>query len=401
MLKKLSLAALIAMGSMSVASATPLTEAIKGVDLSGMLRIRYYNENPGDNANTWNKWRTNGIFIFKVPVDEHIKFVYRASVQTYFKSDDDSAEGIKTNNNLKTLALNDVDTGTMNNLLFMAYSNNGLNAIIGKIPVKTPITSADPATPGHGAGAIVTYNVGNGLTVAAGYVDALRHAKVTDYNHYEGNTEANSIYTAAAIYSNDLVDAQLWYFHINKAIDSEVVVSANVKALKDYGVSINADYAASNMADKKDFNIDGVKNVDKSDKKYYDITVKYDQDAIHGLVGYANASDDTGVVTTSVDSPLGGVLPTQQITNIANERDTDAWYAMLGYDVTSALNVSLRYASIDDGTANNDDADEWVVQTDYKYNKKLSFQAYYSALDYDKGDANDNDEIRLMALYKF
>ncbi|WP_456470740.1 major outer membrane protein, partial [Caminibacter sp.] len=40
MLKKLSLAALVALGSVSVASATPLTDAIKNVDLSGMLRIR-------------------------------------------------------------------------------------------------------------------------------------------------------------------------------------------------------------------------------------------------------------------------------------------------------------------------------------------------------------------------
>ncbi|MEO1924289.1 MAG: major outer membrane protein, partial [Nautiliaceae bacterium] len=391
MLKKLSLAALVALGSVSVASATPLTDAIKNVDLSGMLRIRYYNEQPGDDdANTWNKWRTNGIFVFKVPVDEHIKFVYRASVQTYFKSDDDSAEGIPGNNNLKTLAINDVDTGHMNNLLFMAYSNGPLNAIIGKIPVKTPITSADPATPGHGAGAIVTYNVGNGLTVAAGYVDAIRHAKATDYSHYVGNTEANSIYTAAAIYSNDLVDAQLWYFHINKAIDSEFVLSANVKALKDYGVTIKANYATSNMADADDFNIDGVKGADLSDKDYFDITVKYDQDALHALIGYASASDDDGVVTTSVDSPLGGVLPTQQRTNIANDYDTDAIYAMLGYDVTSALNVSARYANFD-GSDDND-ADEYVVQADYKYNKKLSFQAYYSVYDADNGDTDDKNE---------
>ena len=401
MLKKLSLAALVALGSVSVASATPLTDAIKNVDLSGMLRIRFYNENPGDDdANNWNKWRTNGIFIFKIPVDEHIKFVYRASVQTYFKSDDDSAEGIPGNNNLKALALNDVDTGTMNNLLFMAYSNNGLNAIIGKIPVKTPITSADPATPGHGAGAIVSYNVGNGLTVAAGYVDAIRHAKATDYHHYVGNTEANSIYTAAAIYSNDLVDAQLWYFHINKAIDSEFVLSANVKALKDYGVTIKANYATSNMADADDFNIDGVKGADLSDKDYFDVTVKYDQDAIHGLIGYASASDDDGVVTTADDSPLGNVLPTQQRTNIANDYDTDAIYAMLGYDVTNALNVSVRYANFDAGDDDND-ADEYVVQADYKYNKKLSFQAYYSAYDVDNTDDEDNDEIRLQALYKF
>jgi hypothetical protein len=381
------------MGSMSVASATPLTEAIKGVNLSGMLRIRYYNENPGANQNTFNKWRTNGIFIFKVPVDEHIKFVYRASVQTYVSVDDDSVEPNPAPNGGGALSLNDVDTGTMNNLLFMAYSNNGLNAIIGKIPVKTPITSADPATPGHGAGVIATYKVGNGLTVAAGYVDALRHTATltATYKQYIGKTLPNSIYTAAAIYNSDIVNAQLWYFHINKLIDSEYVLSANVKALKDMGVTVAANYASANMENSTAL----------TDKTYYDVTVKYDNAGIHALVGYANSSDDTGVVTTSVDSPLGQVLPVQQRYNIANDQDTDSWYAMLGYDVNSALNVSVRYASVDDDKNNANDSDEWVIQGDYKYNKKLSFQAYYSVLDYDQGNANDNNEFRFQALYKF
>ena len=43
-LTKISLAALVALGAFSsVASATPLEEAIKNVDLSGMARYRYTN----------------------------------------------------------------------------------------------------------------------------------------------------------------------------------------------------------------------------------------------------------------------------------------------------------------------------------------------------------------------
>jgi len=93
---------------------------------------------------------------------------------------------------------------------------------------------------------------------------------------------------------------------------------------------------------------------------------------------------------------------------------------MLGYDVTNALNVSVRYANFDAGSdvlkdaagkTYEKDADEWVVQADYKYNKKLSFQAYYSVVDYDKFDTvtdttsgntyTDNNEFRFQALYKF
>ena len=418
MLKKLSLAALVAMGGASFASATPLTEAIKNVDLSGMLRIRFYNEDPEKGKQT-NSWRTNGIFVFKIPVDEHIKFVYRASVQTY-------AKGLSDNGELKHVgALNNndpIDVGHMNNLLFMAYSNNGLNAIIGKIPVKTPITSADPATPGHGAGIIASYNLGNGLSIAAGYIDALKHADPFDYYNYAGDLITTSLYTGAVTYKNDLVNAEAWYFKMPNLLKHEYILSAKVKALKEYGVTIEANYASSKLDDNKKYNYDGT-NVDLSKmddtKKYFDITVKYDNAGIHALVGYANSSDDDGVITTSDDSPLGQ-LPVHQLDNMANEYDMDAWYAMLGYDVTSALNVSVRYANFDAGSdvlkdaagkTYEKDADEWVVQADYKYNKKLSFQAYYSVLDYDKFDTvtdatsgnkyTDNNEFRFQALYKF
>ena len=199
-----------------------------------------------------------------------------------------------------------------------------------------------------------------------------------------------------------MVDAQAWYFHMPNLIKHEYVLSAKVKALKEYGVTIDANFASSKLDDNEKFNYNGT-IVDLSDvddtKKYYDITVKYDNAGIHGLVGYASSSDDEGKVTTSVDSPLGGVLPTQQVTNIANEKDLDAWYAMLGYDVTSALNVSARYAHFD-ASEDDGDADEYVVQADYKYNKKLTFQAYYSVLDYD-ADGEDNNQLRLQAQYNF
>ena len=220
-------------------------------------------------------------------------------------------------------------------------------------------------------------------------MDALKHANPADYYKYAGNLLTTSIYTAAAIYNSDILDGQVWYFHLPNTIDSEVVVNANIKA-KDMGITLSGNYATTSMADETGL----------EDKTYYDITAKYNKAGIHALAGYANSSDDNGVVTTAFDSPLGHVIPVQQRYNIANEQDTEAWYAMLGYDVTNALNLSLRYASFDDNTADNDDADEWVVQGDYKYNKKLSFQAYYSVYDEDE-DGGDNNEFRFQALYKF
>jgi hypothetical protein len=157
MLKKLSLAALVAMGSLSVASAaTPLEQAIKNVSLSGFLRVRLYNEDPDGKA-VYNRWRTNGVLIFKVPVAENFNFVMRNSVQTnvYTNKTRVGTEKKPLSGNKST----NVDDGIVNNLLFIQYANGPLSAIVGKIPVATSITSADPAAPGHGAGVVATYNV--------------------------------------------------------------------------------------------------------------------------------------------------------------------------------------------------------------------------------------------------
>ena len=75
MLKKLSLATLIAISSISVANATSLSNIIKDVDLSGMIRVRFYNDSNKTDSN--NRWRTSADFKFTVPVNEELKVVYK------------------------------------------------------------------------------------------------------------------------------------------------------------------------------------------------------------------------------------------------------------------------------------------------------------------------------------
>lgn len=52
-LVKLSLVAALAASAFSAANATPLEEAIKDIDVSGVLRYRYESSNPWSNANFW------------------------------------------------------------------------------------------------------------------------------------------------------------------------------------------------------------------------------------------------------------------------------------------------------------------------------------------------------------
>ena len=421
MIKKLSLAALVAMGSMSVASATPLTEAIKNVDLSGMLRIRFYNEKQ-ENSNNYTMWRTNGVFIFKIPVAENINFVFRNSTQTFLKH-------TESNDQLTAANGQSVDSTMSNNLLFMNYHQDGLNAIAGKIPVATPITSTDAATPTHGAGAIATYNVGNGFTVAGGFVTAMKNVavasnggSVTDMDNYgyQGNVLNNDTYVLAGIYGNDAVKAQAWYFHVENLLKYDAILSADMDLFKlanmqnDFDIQFHVDYAASKYAD----NVESALGSDDYSKSFWNVNVKGKAAGAELRVGYAKSSDDAGLIDLSVDSPLAkSQAAVANGYDIADERDCSMIYADASYKVTPAVKLSLAYAGIETssnankrytGGQNNgiavsnldSDLNEYTATVDYAYNKKLSFQAYYDYMNFDAANS-DNNEVRAQALYKF
>ena len=417
MLKKLSLAALVALGSVSVASATPLTDAIKNVDLSGMLRIRYYNVKTDD---TNSMWRTNGIFIFTVPVDENIKFVFRNSTQTFLKH---------TESNDGRVDVGTVDSTVSNNLLFMKYSNNGLNLIAGKIPVATPITSVDPATPSHGAGAVATYSLGNGFTVAGAYVEAIKNAsayspELADLNssefgkdtyNYTGNPINNDIYALAGMYQGNGVDVQLWYFKIENLLKHDAILSGNVDISKlanldGVKLGVHFDYANSKLDDTAEDDIGGalktpkaksyINDYDVGTKAFYNVNVKAGMDMADVRVGYAKTNKKIGTVNLSVDSPLANnQAATLTDYDIANYTDTHMYYADVTFKPMDKVSATLAYSHIKN-EAFDDKNNDWTAKVSYAYNKKLSFTAWY---DHTKWD-NDDDAtktVRLEAKYKF
>ncbi len=418
MLKKLSLAALVAMGSMSLASATPLTEAIKNVNLNGFMRVRFYNETP-DKGNGYNRWRTNAKLVFSMPVAENLSLVWRISDQTDVRNGADSVRGYGATPTAKQVN-SAVNPSITDNLFFLKYSADGLNAIAGKIPVSTPITSADSFSTAHGAGIIAAYNIPevNGLTVAAGWVDALNNAVAAVKNSsgklvttdnpsdYVGSTLSNDIYTAAAIYANKAFgDAQVWYFYATHLIDYEFVGRLNLNLLQKYGVDLHIDGAVSNLDDSV---AAALGNKGDDSHTYYNVstefnTAKYIKIPLDVKIGWAQTNDKVGVVTTSADAPIDAVGTTDQRYAIANLTDAAMLYGKIGYIVNAKTNVYVSAANIHDQAKEN--SGEYEAGGTYKVNKKFSLNAYYSYLDY-SSDAEskgfvDNQEIRVQALYKF
>ena len=361
MLKKLSLAALIAMTSMSVATATPLTEAIKGVDLSGNIKVKFDNSD-NDKDESKNKWTVSGDFKFTVPVSEELKVVYKIGAKQEIETKDDGVEEKKTPE-LKS------------KLVYLNYSANGLNVVAGKIPVGTSVTDDDA-----GVGAITTYKVADQLTLAAGWVDHL------DVDSIKGN----DIYTLAALFNvENMVKGSVWYYHVTNILDHLYTISLDVTPV-DF-VSLHADYAAGKGEAK------GAKT-----HTYFNVSAGAKFEGASLKVGYAATNDENGAVVLNNDAPISDVLPVKQLKPIANKQDETAIYAKAGYDVADNTNVYLAYATIDDDTANNKDYSEIALGGSYKYTKKMKLSAYYSIKDGKNGAKDDdNNKFGFEAKYSF
>ncbi len=371
-LAKLSLAAIMAVGAFSFANATSLESAIKGVDLSGFVRLRFYNDayKKSSDQNDTNRWRGSSIFKFTVPVSDTIKVHYDVLAEQNARSNGNQFEGTGVNG-----------TTVSNNHIYLAYSDAGLNAIAGRIPVATSITGSGYLE-AKGSGAIATYGLGNGFTVAGAFVDDL---ELVDQI---GSTGAD-LFALAGLYNSNMVNAQVWAYRVTNNLKYDYTVSATVKPVD--GLSVKGDYAASKTYDT------GANN-----HNFWDLSATYAANGLSGTVGYADTNKHDGLIVTDWDAPIGNITGEQRY-NIANMTDTDAWYAKLGYQINTQTSVKATYNHINDKTVDNADSDEYVFYANYAYNKKLSFRAYYSVLNY-KNDTTDNvddNELQLQTVYKF
>jgi len=157
MLKKLSLAALIAMGSMSVASATPLTDVIKNVNMGGYLRYRLTRTDDGTTTKTTHEYKS--VLKFTGTIDENMKYVFKPVALHK------DVAGANTEVNFKIVEMN------------LQYAKDNYTVAGGLMMINTPLT--DP-TADNGTGVVGTYKTEIGTLVAAAFADS----SITDENIY-------------------------------------------------------------------------------------------------------------------------------------------------------------------------------------------------------------------------
>ncbi|EAH6683024.1 group 2 major outer membrane porin protein PorA [Campylobacter jejuni] len=429
-LVKLSLVAALAAGAFSAANATPLEEAIKDVDVSGVLRYRYESSNPWSNANFGSgiSGKQDHKYRAQVNFSGAISDNFKAFVQFDYNSQDGGYGTDSISNTSDTLTVRQ---------LYLTYTNEDVatSVIAGKQQLNTIWT--DNGVDGLvGTGIKVVNNSIDGLTLAAFAMDSFNeasdttvtitqdsHQKITGVQFNRGNPKGDgdvsgaldwskNIYGAAAIGSYDITggqfNPQLWLAYMSDNAFLYALDAAYSTTIFD-GInwSIEGAYLGNSVDNKLKDRL-GVAN-----GNFFALRGTVEVNGWDASLGglYYGKKDKVTVTTIEDQGNLGSLLAGEEIfytrgSNLNGDLGRNIFgYVTGGYTFNEAVRVGADF--VYGGTKTNIIGQggkklEAVARVDYKYSPKLNFSAFYSYVNVDTDpESTHHDAVRLQALYKF
>ncbi|EOI8554735.1 group 1 major outer membrane porin protein PorA [Campylobacter jejuni] len=422
-LVKLSLVAALAAGAFSAANATPLEEAIKDVDVSGVLRYRYdtgnFDKNFVNNSNL-NNSKQDHKYRAQVNFSAAIADNFKAFVQFDYNAADGGygANGIKND-----------QKGLFVRQLYLTYTNEDVatSVIAGKQQLNLIWT--DNAIDGLvGTGVKVVNNSIDGLTLAAFAVDSFMAAEqgadLLGHSTTPTTQEAvpfkvdsvGNLYGAAAVGSYDLAggqfNPQLWlaywdqvafFYAVDAAYSTTIFDGINWTLEGAYlGNSLDSELDDKTHANGNLFALKGSIEVNGWDA------------SLGGL--YYGDKEKASTVVIEDQGNLGSLLAGEEIFYTTGSRlNGDTGRNIFGYvtggytfNETVRVGADFVYGGTKTEAANHLGGGkklEAVARVDYKYSPKLNFSAFYSYVNLDQGvntnESADHSTVRLQALYKF
>ncbi|EAJ3721442.1 major outer membrane protein [Campylobacter coli] len=411
-LVKLSLVAALAAGAFSVANATPLEEAIKDIDVSGVLRYRYETSNEWSDINGVAQNEGSGIsgkqdhkYRAQLNFSGAIADNFKAFVQLDYNAKDG---GYGANNNGSTTRS---DSSKLNvRQLYLTYTDENVatSVILGKQQLNTIWT--DNAIDGLvGTGVKVVNNSIDGLTLAAFAVDSYNSdeqggdlGKVLNFNE--------NLYGAAAIGSyevfNGQLNPQLWLAYMtDNAFLYALDVAYNTTIFDGVNWTLEGAYLGNSLDNER-------KDLGNGNGNFFALNGSIEVNGWDATLGglYYGKKDKATVTVIEDQGNLGSLLAGEEIFYTKGSKlngDTGRnifGFVKAGYtfNETVRLGADFVYGGTKTEAGNGGDKLEAVARVDYKYSPKLNFSAFYSYVNVDKGtDSTHHDAVRLQALYKF
>ncbi|EDP8121630.1 TPA: group 1 major outer membrane porin protein PorA [Campylobacter jejuni] len=422
-LVKLSLVAALAAGAFSAANATPLEEAIKDVDVSGVLRYRYdtgnFDKNFVNNSNL-NNSKQDHKYRAQVNFSAAIADNFKAFVQFNYNAADGGygANGIKND-----------QKGLFVRQLYLTYTNEDVatSVIAGKQQLNTIWT--DNGVDGLvGTGIKVVNNSIDGLTLAAFAVDSfmaeeqgadlLGQSTISTTQNavpFQADSLGN-LYGAAAVGSYDLAggqfNPQLWLAYWDQVAFFYAVDAAYSTTIFD---GINWTLEGAYLGNSLDSELDDKRHANGNLFALKGSIEVNGWDASLGGLYYGDKEKASTVVIEDQGN-LGSLLAGEEIFYTTGSRlNGDTGRNIFGYvtggytfNETVRVGADFVYGGTKTEATNHLGGGkklEAVARVDYKYSPKLNFSAFYSYVNLDQGvntnESADHSTVRLQALYKF
>ncbi|EOY7428447.1 group 1 major outer membrane porin protein PorA [Campylobacter jejuni] len=414
-LVKLSLVAALAAGAFSAANATPLEEAIKDIDVSGVLRYRYdtgnFDKNFVNNSNL-NNSKQDHKYRAQVNFSAAIADNFKAFVQFDYNAADGGygANGIKND-----------QKGLFVRQLYLTYTNEDVatSVIAGKQQLNTIWT--DNGVDGLvGTGIKVVNNSIDGLTLAAFAVDSFMAAEQgSDLVGANSSTfkvdSIGNLYGAAAVGSYDLAggqfNPQLWLAYWDQVAFFYALDASYSTTIFD---GINWTLEGAYLGNSLDSELDKTYANGNLFALKGSIEVNGWDASLGGL--YYGDKEKASTVVIEDQGNIGSLLAGEEIFYTTGSRlNGDTGRNIFGYvtggytfNETVRVGADFVYGGTKTEAANHLGGGkklEAVARVDYKYSPKLNFSAFYSYVNLDQGvntnESADHSTVRLQALYKF
>lgn len=422
-LVKLSLVAALAAGAFSAANATPLEEAIKDVDVSGVLRYRYdtgnFDKNFVNNSNLNNN-KQDHKYRAQVNFSAAIADNFKAFIQFDYNAVD-GGTGVDNKTN--------AEKGLFVRQLYLTYTNEDVatSVIAGKQQLNFIWT--DNAIDGLvGTGVKVVNNSIDGLTLAAFAVDSFMAAEqgaellgrsnistTSNQAPFKADSVGN-LYGAAAVGSYDLAggqfNPQLWLAYWDQVAFFYAVDAAYSTTIFD---GINWTIEGAYLGNSIDSKLDDTTHTNGN---FFALKGGIEVNGWDASLGglYYGDKEKASTVVIEDQGNLGSLLAGEEIFYTTGSRlngDTGRnifGYVTGGYTFNETVRVGADFVY---GGTKTEAAShlgggkklEAVARVDYKYSPKLNFSAFYSYVNLDQGvntnESADHSTVRLQALYKF
>lgn len=399
-LVKLSLAAAVAAGALAMsASAVPLEEAIKDVDLNGYARMRYTHDHSKNKRDS-----NRGVWQFKSEVD------FKAKIDDNFFGvvgirfmDEDHGESASSSNSQyhgnHGARRQDEDSDFDIAKAYLGYTIGGTTIAVGRQGIGSFFTDDM-----YGDGVKITSTDIEGLTISGFWMDSLENdgdISSLDWANVNNKlTTDHNLYGIGFMGSYDPVSFQLWYNSLEDVADLFAAeLALNFDISDDFNLGVKGQYAFS------DFDGDYKNVVGADDADFWAAEASAGFFGVDLAAGYLKFEPDhkDRLSFVSFEDQGSFISPGEELLDYRSfTGENHYWYVIAGYTIPdTGIRIGADYL---DGKSAGKDAYEAVGRISYKYNEKLSFKTWYSHYKIDNaagGLDEKKDRIRFEAKYSF